>query len=113
MEDVLGRRRRLPDDARGHLDVLLAQRPNDVSGRQVEPGQLAGIEPYAHAEFAQAELGDTAHAVHPGEDIAQLNQAVVANVRLIIAVYELRQEESMNVETVEGKYVPGSDEYLR
>jgi hypothetical protein len=34
-------------------------------------------------------------------------------VCLIVAVREARQGESMNVETVEGEYVPGTDGYLR
>ncbi len=33
--------------------------------------------------------------------------------RLIIAVREARQGESMNVEAVEREYVPGPDGYLR
>jgi hypothetical protein len=32
---------------------------------------------------------------------------------LSVVVYESPQEETMNVEPVEGEYVPGSDGYLR
>jgi hypothetical protein len=43
-----------------------------------------------------------------------MERGLILNIAcLIVAVNELRQEDPMNVETVEKEYVPGSDGYLR
>ena len=54
--------RRLADHAGGNLNVLLANRVNDVIGCESPRGDLFRIKPDAHAVIARAENGDVADA---------------------------------------------------
>ena len=58
------RRRRLAEAAGGDLDVLLAQRLDDVVGGQAARRQAIGVEPQAHRVLALAEDDDVADARH-------------------------------------------------
>ena len=49
------RRRRAAELARRNLHVLLANRAHDVAGREIQRGDLLGIEPHAHRVLAGAE----------------------------------------------------------
>ena len=83
--------RRLPDDARGDLDVLLAKRLDDVAGGDVAGRQPRGIEPDAHAVLAQAEEVDVADAFDAPQRIAHLDEREVADVELVVAVVRREQ----------------------
>ena len=61
---------RLADLAGRHLDVLLLNGIDDVRGGQVAERHLLRVEPDAHAVVALAEVGDVAHAVEPGQFVA-------------------------------------------
>ena len=52
-----GRHRRLADHARRDLHVLLAQRRDDVAGREVAAREPLRVEPDAHAVLAQRRRG--------------------------------------------------------
>ena len=78
------RRRRLPDLAGRHLDVLLAQHLDHIAGREIARRQLVGIQPDAHAVILLAELQHVADAVHARQRIADLDGGEVAQVELIV-----------------------------
>ena len=65
-------RRRIADAAGGDVDVLLAQRVDDVAGRELARGQADRIEPDAHRVLALAEdlhVGDAGHALQRVLDV--------------------------------------------
>ena len=61
---------RLAERAGGDLDVLRAQRGDDLAGGQVERGGAAGIDPDPHRIVARAEQLHVADAVDPGQPVA-------------------------------------------
>ena len=77
---LVGRRRRVADAAGGDLHVLLAQRADDVAGRQAARRQLVRVEPQPHRELALAEDDDVADAGHALERVAHVEVDVVAEM---------------------------------
>ena len=75
----------LADLAGRDLHVLLADGVDHVAGRQVQRGQLVGIDPDAHAVVLLAEQEHVADAVHAGHFVLDLDGGVVAEVELVVA----------------------------
>ena len=91
LEHLLGRRRRIAEGAGRHLQVLLAQRVDDVAGADVPRRQLGRIEPQAHRELALAEDDDVADAGHALDGVLDVQVDVVAEELRVVAVV-LREE---------------------
>ena len=73
----------LADPPGGHLDILLAQGPNDIGGREAAAGKLAGIEPHPQGIVAGPEELHVPHPLDPRQGILHLQQRVVGNEELI------------------------------
>ena len=81
-----GRRGRSADLSGGDLHVLLAQRVDDIAGRQSAAGELVRIEPQAHRELALAEDDDVADARHALELVPDEAIDVVADEQRVVLV---------------------------
>ena len=86
LEGVVGRRRLLAEGAARHLDVLLADRGDDVAGRHAVGGELVRIEPDAEGILPLAEDGDVADALLAEQDVADAGPGVAGDVELIEGV---------------------------
>ncbi len=88
---------RLPEAARGHLDVLLAQRLHDVVGRQAARREAVGIDPEPHRVLALAEHHDVADARHALDRVLDVDVEVVAQeervVRALLREHADRHDE--------------------
>jgi hypothetical protein len=78
--------------AASDLQVLCADRGDDVAGRHAEIGNLVGVKPQPHRIIARAEDLDVANAVEPQQLVADLEQRVVGDVELIEAVVRRQHE---------------------
>ena len=83
LEGALLGHRRLVQHAGGDLDVLRAQRRDDLAGGQVARGDLLRVEPDAHRIVARAEDAHVADAVEPREHVAHLQRRVVGDVERV------------------------------
>ena len=71
------RRRRIADASSRDVDVLLAQRVDDVAGGQLPRGETHRIEPDAHRVLALAEDDDVGDAGHTLQRILDVDVQVV------------------------------------
>ena len=74
------------DDAGRGLHVLLADGAHHVARRQVALGDLARIEPHAHRVVAAAPHQHLAHALDARQAVLDVEHAVVAQVRHVVAL---------------------------
>ena len=73
--------RRAGELAAGDLQILGADRGNDIARGQAQVGDLVGIEPQPHRIVARAEDLDVADAVEPQQLVTNLQQRVIARCR--------------------------------
>ena len=86
------RRGRLAEAAGGDLDVLLAQRVDDVAGGQLARREALRIEPEPHRVLALAEDDDVADAGHALERVLDVDVDVVAEEeRVVVAASPSRR----------------------
>ncbi len=78
-------RGRVADAAGGDLNVLLAQRIDDVAGGQLARGQLGRVEPEAHRVLAFAEDHDVADAGKALERVLHVDVDVVAHEERVVS----------------------------
>ena len=76
---------RRADDASRHLQVLLADRVDDVSRREVARGHLVRVEPHAHGVVARAEHGDLPGPRNARQLVPDVEQSVVPEVHGVVA----------------------------
>ena len=81
-----GHRGRGADDARGHIDVLLADGVDDIARGEPALGHFARIEPDAHGVVAGAKKPHVADAGQAREPILDVDDRVIAQVGHVIAV---------------------------
>ena len=82
LERPVGDRRRR-ELAAGDLQVLGADRRHHVARGHAERCDLVGIEPQPHRVIARAENLDVADAVEPEQLVANLQQRIVADIKLV------------------------------
>ena len=86
VEHLIGGGGRIAQRAGGDLDVLLAQRVDDVAGGEAARRQFARIEPQPHGVTALAEDDDVAHAGHALDRVADVAVEIVADELRVVAV---------------------------
>ena len=94
VEHLIGGGRRVAERTGGDLDVLLAQRVDDVAGGEPARRQLAGIEPQPHRVAALAEDDDVADAGHALDGVADVAVEVVADELGVVAVVAREEAQS-------------------
>jgi hypothetical protein len=73
------------------LDVLLADGPHHVAGRQSVLGHLLRVQPDAHRIVARAEQPDLPDPLDAGQAVLDVEQRIVAQVRHVVAVVGRKQ----------------------
>ncbi len=80
---ALGRRR--AKLAGCHIQVLFANRADDITRREIADRQFFRIQPYAHGVIAATEYLNLPHARQAREHVADIQYGVVAQVQRVIA----------------------------
>ncbi len=78
------RRGRIADAARGHVQVLLTQRIDNVARRELPRGKPHRVEPDAHRVLALAEDDDVGHARHALDRVLHVDVEVVRKEQRIV-----------------------------
>ena len=86
LEGVVVIDRRLAERATRHLHVLRAQRFEHLLGGEPAHGDPLGVEPDAHGILAYAEQEHVGDAVKPHQLVADVEQAVVGDVDLVVGL---------------------------
>ena len=81
LERLAARRGRLAHLPGGDLRVLLLDGPQHVGRGELLHRHLVRVEPHPHRVVALAQVRNVAHALQPGEFVAQLDGRVVAQVQ--------------------------------
>ncbi len=80
-----------PEHSCCHLDVLLADGPDDVAGGELPRREAIRIEPHAHAVFAGAEDLNRAHTRQPADLVFHLQVRVVRQIEHVVALVRRHQ----------------------
>ncbi len=91
LERRVRRRGRRAEHACRHLDVLLADGPDDVAGGELPRREAIRIEPHAHAVLAGAEDLNRAHTGQPADLVFHLQVRVVRQVEHVVALVRRHQ----------------------
>ena len=83
LESPFAIERRLANDPRRDLHVLISQRGDHFSRREILKRKPAWIEPDSHAVFARTVEIDISHAFEPLELLTHVQDRVVTDVELI------------------------------
>ncbi|MEY9717746.1 hypothetical protein ABIA22_000236 [Sinorhizobium fredii] len=114
LKGAVARHRRTADRAAGDLDVLLAQRLDDIAGRHAVGGEFLRVEPDTKRILALAEQDDVADAVETDEQVANAGARVIGDIELVVAVVRRQQvNDHHQVGRALGRGDPDAPDILR